>query len=48
MIAKFVSPHNSKLEVVQDKDITKLMESLGSGSLSKQSPLMSEFASNKG
>ncbi len=46
MLTKFVSPHRSKLDVIKDKEIAQIMESLGSGSHSKQSPMMSTFTSN--
>jgi hypothetical protein len=47
MINKFVSPNRSKLDIVQEKEIVKLMESLASGgSLHKQNPLGSTFTSN--
>jgi hypothetical protein len=46
MLTKFVSPHRSKLDVIKDKEIAQIMESLGSGTQGKQSPMMSTFTSN--
>ena len=46
MLTKFVSLHKSKLDVIKDKEIAQIMESLGSGSQGKHSPMMSTFTSN--
>jgi hypothetical protein len=46
MLTKFVSPHRSKLDVIKDKEIAQIMESLASGTQGKQSPMMSTFNSN--